>query len=60
MEQQEVVKFERECVWREDYANEGMSGDAYEKRDAGILNLPAPDHNHFDSARDVHGALCSV
>ena len=55
-----MVKFNGECVWREDYANEGVSGDGYEKRHAGILNLPAPDHNHLDSARDLHGALCGV
>lgn len=60
MLQQEVVKFESECVWREDYPNEGVSGDEYEKRDACTLDLPALDHDHLDGARDVHGALCGV
>ena len=32
----------------------------YEKRDACILDFPALDHDHFDGARNVHGALCGV
>ena len=32
----------------------------YKKRDACILNFPALDHNHFDGACNVHGALCGV
>lgn len=60
MLQREVVRFESECVWREDYPNEGVSGDGYEQRDACVLDLvpnPVLDHDHFDGARDFHGAL---
>ena len=55
------VKFESECVWRKDYLNEGVSSDWYVREEGCLYSqFPALDHNHFDSACDVHGALCGV